>query len=538
MTHLGAYPRMRVLAGPNGSRGRSPFNSTGMFGSLEGERPREPEFFDGHLGHRRHNRETGIASFRDALAAVTSGLWQKKARINFLLSPRSVFSLLTMLLLSMLLAAQRMPGATSAPKAPDILLVSIDTLRADHVGCYGHPLNTTPTIDRLAREGIRFTRAISQSSWTLPVHASMLTGLYPIQHGCTYLRAPSLAYLAPKVVTLADTLREQGYTTLAVTSCEFVSPAYGLDQGFDVFNYQPTNAQARVDAALRLLEAHDARPYFLFLHLFDPHDPYCPPPPYREMFVPPGEADDVTGRVNHKLGRPADMVPDERTLDVLRRLYDAEIRYVDDQLARIVSRLEARGTLDDTIVVVTSDHGESFGENGVMFHGTSIGNPEVHVPLIVRYPRRIAAGSEETAVVEASVPIKATLLHLAGVGAASRHEGRLPLPSDGSPGAGPAHSETVLPAVPLFGAQDDAWKVVAAMDCGTVEPARACLYRAEDWLGAEDVSSAHRDVVERYVGTHIRRYLDLRWTTSANKEFERRLGPAEEERLRSMGYAR
>lgn len=247
------------------------------------------------------------------------------------------------------------------PTGPSVLVVTIDTLRADHLGVYGHERARTPAIDGLAAAGVRFSRAFATTPLTLPSHSSIMTGLYPPRHGA---RDNGIFRLAAENVTLAERLSELGYDTAAVVGAFVLERRYGMDQGFatyddgftrrafeDGFLERPASEVA--DRAIAWLENHAERPFFLWAHFFDPHAGYAPPAPYDAQFSD---------------------AP-----------YDGEIAYTDAQLGRILAWLAAHGR-DDVVVVVTSDHGESLGEHREDTHGYGLYDATLAVPLLVRGP--------------------------------------------------------------------------------------------------------------------------------------------------------
>lgn len=276
----------------------------------------------------------------------------------------------TVVLLAACLTAFASSGCDRRRPA-NVLVVTIDTLRVDRVGCYGFGLAITPAMDRIAREGVRCTDAITSAPITLPAHSSMFTGLFPPAHG---VRDNGNYALAPEAVTLAERLHDAGYATGAVVSAAVLAKRYGLDQGFDaydddlwaedepeLFMIRERPAERTAARAVKWLEqAPRDRPFFLWVHFFDPHQPY-----------------DV------RAGDLAAMAPTP---------YDAEIAQADRGLGTLLAWLEQHGMLDDTLVVVTSDHGESLGEHGEPTHGIFVYDATVHVPLLWRYPRSLPAG--------------------------------------------------------------------------------------------------------------------------------------------------
>jgi arylsulfatase A-like enzyme len=330
-----------------------------------------------------------------------------------------------------------------APRRPDIVLVSIDSLRPDHLGSYGYARDTSPRIDALAAAGARFATATSTTSWTLPAHAALFTGLHDATHG---LSSDGLR-LADEHVTLAEVLRDAGWRTAGFFGGPYLHPAFGLAQGFDVYQSCMTRladdlpeGELRAEALRGAETAHadvtgprlleeterwlgtlDERPFFLFLHLWDVHYDYIPPPGYAERFDP-DYAGTLTGvGMFHDPAVRADMDP--RDLAHLVALYDGEIRWTDEVLGRVLDGLDRRGRLADAIVVVTADHGEEFFEHGGKGHRRTLFEEVVRVPLVLRWPGRIDAGR----VIESPVRIvdvMPTLLALAGVAPPVAMQGR------------------------------------------------------------------------------------------------------------------
>lgn len=277
---------------------------------------------------------------------------------------------------------------------PDVFLVTIDTLRADHVHCYGYDKIATPAVDLLAQNGIRFTEAFTPSPITNTSHATILTGLLPADHGVTDFAVP----LATTHATVAELLRKQGYHTAAFIGAVILdsnSLAPGLDRGFDYYDNFPQHPTTKsrwgrverrgmdvVQHAEKWLTAHPTGPRFIWVHLYDPHDPYEPPPPYSGKYK------------DH--------------------LYDGEIAYADSALGQLLSYLKTRAWFDDSIMLVVGDHGEGLGEHGEDTHGIFLYDSTTHVPLIVKLPRSASAG----VVVDSQVrttDIVPTILDLAAV---------------------------------------------------------------------------------------------------------------------------
>jgi len=361
------------------------------------------------------------------------------------------------LVLGVLVACGLLGGCTERPAdpaRPDILLVVIDTLRADHVGVYGSERPTTPHIDALAGEGSHFRRAYAQSSWTLPSVASLLTGLLPHQHrvGRHPTEARRFGRLAPEIPTLAERLGEAGYARGAIVNNTFLAPEFGLSRGFEDYDYAGAtkwrirSAEDTVDAALEWIDGRD-RPWFLLVHFMEPHLYYDPPATVRGTFTgggkPPVEvpfgADSAIARIASG-GLALDAV--ER--DYVEKLYDEEILYVDRAVGRLVDALQSRARWERTVVVVTADHGEEFFDHGGFEHGHTLYGELIRVPLVVRGPG-LARGAVDGVVQH--VDLARGILGLAGADAEGLAEGVDPfalLRAGEDPGDRPSLSENVL----------------------------------------------------------------------------------------------
>ena len=252
---------------------------------------------------------------------------------------------------------------------PNILLITIDTVRADHLGAYGYAKGATPTLDRLAREGVRFADATSQAPLTGPAHAALLTGQYPARLG---VRDNATTPIPADANTIAELFKSKGYRTGGFVGAFILGPEYGFAQGFDTYDAtfalfaadSKLQAQRRggevVDDALKWLRA-GPQPFFAWVHLYDAHVPYEPPPPFRTRFA---------------------TAP-----------YDGEIAYVDACIARLVTALELSGQLERTAIAVIADHGEGLGDHGEAEHGLFLYESVLHVPWILRLPRHESAGT-------------------------------------------------------------------------------------------------------------------------------------------------
>src|SRR3954449_8003228 len=335
----------------------------------------------------------------------------------------------------------RAPSSRSSPPdRPNVLLVTIDTLRADHVGCYGYTNASTPTIDALAKRGVRFETAVAHVPLTGPSHASILTGQIPPGHG---FRNNSGFTLSPQVKTAAEDFRQTGYRTAAFVSGFPLDRRFGFDRRFETYDdhlpkgndrrrtpYVERFADGTTDAALRWLAAEgpSARPapWFLWVHYYDPHAPYEP---------------------------PADLAERYREAP-----YDGEIAFVDRQLARLFQALDAGNETSRTIVAVTADHGESLGEHGEGTHGIFLYDATLRVPWIMAGPQ-IAAGRVSRTIAR-SIDVLPTLLDYAGLGQPSDVDGRSLRPAGGGVAMSdaPSYAESLYPEMELGWAPLHAWR--------------------------------------------------------------------------------
>jgi len=305
---------------------------------------------------------------------------------------------------------------------PNIILYVVDTLRADALGCYGNSAVQTPAMDRLAREGMRFGHAYANASWTRASMGSLLTGEYPTSHGAV----GRSGVLRRGAATLASRLRRAGYYTVGVIANPNIGSPFGFAEGFDTFTELYTahgglvgpqeliaTADRVVDAAVGWLRARRAAPFFLLIFSIDPHAPYTPPAPFDTRYDP-----DYTGPVDGTLPSlyaldARKQEPPARDIRHLRALYHGEVSFNDAHLGRLLAELDALHLAADTLVVLTSDHGEEFYEHGGRDHGHSLYEELIHVPLLLRWPHHIAPAAEYPGTVQL-VDLYPTLLRLAG----------------------------------------------------------------------------------------------------------------------------
>lgn len=276
------------------------------------------------------------------------------------------------------------------PTHPSIVVITVDTLRADHLGCYGYFRDTSPTIDALAAESVFFTNAVTTMATTLPAHLSLWTSRIPLEIGVTRngWRVFKNEESEDQVRLFAEMLKDLGYTTAAFVSANPVKSYTGLDAGFDVYNqpesdegHKRRRAHSTNKAVLRWLESQPAEPFFLWVHFFDPHRPYLPLPPFDTAF------EDGPDLQSFLASRPA--IDHQRpAVPNVHNMYDGEILFVDTQIKRLLQALRDKQLFDDLALVLTADHGEGLGERGRFGHG-EIHNEQLHVPLMIKYPSKM-----------------------------------------------------------------------------------------------------------------------------------------------------
>ena len=315
---------------------------------------------------------------------------------------------------------RKTPSLSESPRSMcpgcNVILISIDTLRADHLSCYGYERDTTPEICSFFADGIRFENAYSQSSWTAPAHGSMFTGLLPARHGVTY--GPLIPTLTGHP-TIFELLHDQGYFTAALHGGGYVNPVMPSSHiDFErVIELRQDLGRHLADALRRKPEG---RPFFVFLHGYDVHTPYAPGKNY--FSEPKPEVDRLSRENRYCRYRDAqdrsryldpDSIPSDRaTQEYLESLYDSEILEVDRSLGSLFRDLRSRGVLDQTIVILTSDHGEEFWDHGSCEHVKTVYNELLHVPLFVRMPD--AEGIVEPTPVAANIDILPTVAEALG----------------------------------------------------------------------------------------------------------------------------
>src|SRR5260221_104279 len=396
--------------------------------------------------------------------------------------------------------------------SPNLLLVSIDTLRADHLGCYGYAAARPPTLDALAASGLRFAQATTVMPLTLPAHSSLLTGTFPAHHG---VRDNGGFYLGDQETTLAEVLREKGYRTGGFVGAFVLDSRWGIAQGFeryfddfDLSRYEGVGMDAVqrrgdevVAKALEWLAAERERPFFAWVHLYDPHTPYDPPEPYRSQF-------------------PA----------TLEGAYDGEIAWSDALVGRLLAALREDGRLESTVLVVVGDHGESLGEHREQTHGFFVYDATVHIPMIMAGPRVPArAVAEQVRIVD----VMPTALDLLGVPVPKAVQGKSLLPLARGESLGLlAVSESWYPRYhygwsELKALRDGRYKLIDA-------PRRELYDLARD--GGELADGAAADPARSDALAKALRDTLAGLTSASAAKGPQSIDPEAEERLQALGY--
>ncbi len=390
----------------------------------------------------------------------------------------------------------------------NVLLITLDTTRADRLGCYGYEQARTPRLDELARGGVLFADAYCPVPMTLPSHASILTGLYPFNHG---VHNNGTYALGPDPATLAEVLRGRGYETAAFTASFSVDSRFGLDRGFGVYDdtfdsdapFKAPNSERRAEAVFAAFaswfERRSGDRFFAWVHFFDPHLPYDPPPPYR--------------------------------LEFADRPYDGEIAYMDHYVGEVIDLLKAQGALERTLIIAAGDHGEAFGEKGEYGHGIFLYQPTVRVPLIVWAGGRLPAGR----VVESRarlVDIMPTVLDLLKAPAVEGIDGTSLVSRIRRPAAAPleAYLESFYPR------ESHGWSELTGLVSGSwkyIQAPRPELYDLRsDAAETKDLAAA-----EPRKAAEMKGRLEAAIRAAAGAPSGKRTLTAEEqERLRALGY--
>jgi arylsulfatase A-like enzyme len=462
-----------------------------------------------------------------------------------------------------------------------IILIQADTLRPDHLGLYGHKRDTAPFLGRLAAEGVLFKNAFAQAGWTKVSTSSIMTSLYPSTHGVFKLddRLPAAA------TTMAEVYRQAGYATLSLSSVMFTGQYTNLHQGFEELHeltsvadsggpYSSKTAREYVDRATEWIESHRDGPFFLYLHVFDPHSPYEPRRPYDVLWADPSKRDEhirqresLRKTIKSPFLAGRGMATREEMIEAGvdpaayiaydKNWYDSSIRSLDAELARLFERLRTTGLDEKTAIVFLSDHGEEFHDHGRMWHGQSVYGEMVRVPLLVRWPGRAQAGRVVDEAVQL-IDVMPTLLdfsrlqHPEGLqgqslaslvtGSTGRTQGtdapsgsrRRPAIVEKQP-SGEEHPE----AAESYGIIDGGWKLIHNKVRLPERPEFELFDVVRDPLDQVNVADKHPEIVQRLAktleGWHA---MAVAARLKPDSEATGNMTPEQLQRLRSLGYVR
>jgi arylsulfatase A-like enzyme len=430
----------------------------------------------------------------------------------------------------------------SDARRPNVLLITLDTVRADHLSSYGYPEPTTPQLDAFASRATRYRTCFATSPWTVPSHASLFTGRHPFEHGAHSFEPQGKEYnnvfrLDDSHETLAEVLGKEGYVTAGIVANRvYLDPLLNLEQGFETWEVEHVHSPRINRHVFRWLEQHRGQSFFLFVNYMDAHRPYNVTPSAGERRYPKSQSpsrtlDALISRVMVEAGPPGELG------ELVVEQYDRAIRNLDAQLGRLLQRLESLGLYDDTLIVVTSDHGEYFGEHGLVEHSKDVYRQALEVPLIVKRPGQIRGEVVEAPASLVDVP----RMILAGISPAllERHGDRFHYEFGNHPIIAENYFSRPKDVLhPIYGERfrrvrtaliEDGHKLIHSSDGGHE------LYRLGD--DPDEASNAITALPERAreMSGALRRLQEQgRWTHSGRGEIP--LNAGQIEALRSLGY--
>ena len=463
-----------------------------------------------------------------------------------------------------------------------VILIMMDTIRADHLSAWGYDRETTPTLESMAEHGVRFADNLSQGTWTKVAAPSLMTSLYPSAHtvAAFYDRLPASAQ------TLAEVFRAAGYSTLSLSSVLFTGKFSNMHQGFEELHEQTSlppfpskdatkTSRSYLDRLLPWLDRHRESPFFVYFHATDPHDPFEPREPFAQRWLDPAAGRElladqakVAKVIEHPLMRLF-MMPNRAELEkaqidpetyIERELawYDGSILGFDVELKRLLEGLRERGLEQRTLIAFVGDHGEEFLEHGATFHGQSVYGELTHVPMLLYWPGTLPEGLAIEETVE-TIDLMPTLLQLAGLAppegmqgqslvpliaargdlAAAGHDGwrRRPAVAEKADISGSGAGNPASDALEAYAIVSDGWRLIHNTKNREQRPEFELFDHAKDPLNLTNVATGHPDVVER-----LAKELDawkratLAGKLQAGSEGDASLSSEEMDRLRALGY--
>jgi len=457
-----------------------------------------------------------------------------------------LFILILIMVISAALSFFYWPKPYSEPDK-NIILIVLDTVRADKLGCYGNFSGLTPNIDKFTAEAVRFENAFSHAPWTLASVASMFTSQYPCQHSAGG-QLGSFTVLPDNAVTVAEIFKKAGADTGAIINVLFISEKFGMTQGFDSVDTVLSRANVRMrkasqttQAALKWLDRPRKKPFFLLVHYFDAHLTYDPPQPFRRQFSAPQDADTS----DFIFGTTADMIRYRQgrlklgaeTIGRLEKLYNAEVAYLDSEVGNLLDGISKRGLDENTIIIIVADHGEEFFDHKGFEHGHTLYNELLHVPLIIKIPGTNKNRTQK--VVKSTVrliDIAPTLCELTGTATGREFMGKSLLPLIRGQ---KENSRAVLSQSPMwvwgnesFAWQKDGFKLIYNSAGGPP----ALFNVTDDKVEQNNLAESHNGLYEKMMQDAD---LIIRSIRRKNNNLQTpNLTDDDIERLRSLGYIR
>jgi arylsulfatase A-like enzyme len=428
-----------------------------------------------------------------------------------------------------------------------VVLVVMDTVRRDALGCYGAEHNTTPSIDAVAVDGVRFARAVSASGWTLPAVASLLSGTWPSIHGALG-RGVTLSPVRPEITMAAEVMKSAGYRTAAYANAAFVSPKLGIDRGFDLFdhvyafNRSTRRADETVDAAIGFVREHRGEDCFVMVHLFDPHLDYDPPGEFAHRFTgsrttpaPPLSIEAVVDMQGQD-----ESPPSPADSQYVHDVYLGEVAFMDLHIGRLVEELKSLGLYERSMIVVTADHGEEFWDHGGFEHGHTLYDELVNVPLVIKFPSDLHPSTRLVKWQVRTIDVMPTVFDYLAIQTPPGFVGEslLPFVRAEPPGHRKALSESLL-----YGSRRIAWRTAGYCYVQDIEEGReeiGELYNlGDDPKERVDLSAELPDVAEQMRRDCMETYLELLARAKSMSPLETiEMSPLEVQKLKSLGYIR
>lgn len=441
--------------------------------------------------------------------------------------------------------ASESPAASDPPE--QIIVISADALRADHLGSYGYERQTSPNLDAFAKDGVLFENAVSQSSWTLPSFSSLFTSVYPSFH-----RAYSFDVMPlTSELSLIPEIQDQGYATAAFVNNPSLYPLQGFSQGFDRYDYGIRNEQDRIEHALQWIQRMKNQRFFLLLHMMKPHEPYAAPPPYSSAYIPVSPIKvDTSTRALDEIDSSCKKLPDE-DLRYLIAQYDGEILYLDLLLNRFFQRLKQLNVYDNALIIFLSDHGEEFREHQRLLHGTSVYQEQIHVPLIMKFPQDYSRKNIRIPRYVETINVLPTVLDVIRADAPKYVQGRSLLPLIGR-GTSSGKEDLLLSETQIAGKSamvQGHYKYVFTMNAKDFEASAVpCSVRKQEELydlqadprESKDILAQHPEIADRFrkqrlvYENKVAEFLKKRSTTVSSTPYV--LDEQVKEELRALGY--